>query len=62
MSYSCADFVNDCDNNADTYGVPEASHEDLEDCVSDETLRILAERVARAMSQLLRSTLSYQSR
>lgn len=53
MTYSCADFVDDCEQNANVYGVPPGNAARLEDCDPEtnegDALRVLAERVARAM-------------
>lgn len=74
MSYSCSDFVNDCEANADGYDLPElnATARDMLDLPDDpeewsegEQLRALAERVAgaiynsRAAAQLLPDVLTF---
>jgi hypothetical protein len=54
MSYGCSDFAEDCEANADFYGVPVILADALEDCDPaarpDDGLRLLAERVAGAFS------------
>jgi hypothetical protein len=56
MSYNCSDFVQDCELNADLYKAPQVDFADLETCdpnVDGDGLRVLAERVARAMARVL---------
>lgn len=62
MSYSCSDFVDNCAQNVDAYEVPEISAQEWEELTGeerdeddeDQNLRVLAERVARAMSDAQR--------
>jgi hypothetical protein len=55
MTYSASDFVDDCEQNCMTYEAPEVNASELEECEPDlyegDGLRLIAERVARAMSQ-----------
>jgi hypothetical protein len=55
MSYSAADFINDIENMAGDYDVPEVEADELEDCDPEidegDALRVLAERVGRGFSQ-----------
>lgn len=65
MSYSAADFINSCTDIAEDYNLPEVTREEWEQMTgeeipeeewedyldSDEGLRVLAERIGRAVSQ-----------
>lgn len=55
MSYSAADFVNDCESMCDDFAVPEVRASDLPDCDPEadegDALRLLAERIGRGLYQ-----------